>query len=167
MLGRTKKNLKTTKKLVKSLKRFRKHTHQPTSSQATGRRVSKHTNGQVLNDILQLLEDRGFYIARLVSGSKSFYRELHPKHAVLFNANIIDEKLGKIWHGDLDLTIDGKKLKDVASELNTTLYILSEMDGRFEHEGDSIDDFIAKAQWNTDMFVPIYDNHGKMVGISD
>lgn len=159
--------MKTAKKLVKGLKRFKKYIHQPTSHKTTGKHISKHTNEQILNNVLQLLKDRGFYLERLISRSKSFYRELHPKHIVFFNANIIDKKLGKIWHGDLDLTMDGNKLKSVASELNTTFYILSEMDGRFDNENDSIDNFIAKSQWNTNILVPIYDDHNKMVGIAN
>ena len=71
---------------------------------------------------------------RMISWSKSEYRQNHPDHEVYFNANIFTLKEGKIWYGDLDLTADESKLTQIAKDLNTDIYILSEMDGRFENE---------------------------------
>lgn len=74
---------------------------------------------------------------RLISGSKSAYRELHPESDVLFNANIFILGKGKIWWGDLDLTLEWDKLEMIASTLGKSLYVLREMDGRFEWEESS------------------------------
>jgi hypothetical protein len=81
----------------------------------------------------EFFHQRGLAFSRLISGSKSGYRERFPDHEVYFNANIFTEN-GKIWHGDLDLNLDSEKLQNLANELKTDLYILSEMDGRFENE---------------------------------
>lgn len=80
---------------------------------------------------------------RLLSGSKGQYRFDNPKNFILFNANIfITELVGptneinthKIWFGDLDITLDWPKLLKLSKESNKHLWILSEMDGRFENE---------------------------------
>ena len=67
------------------------------------------------------------------------------KLIVVFNANIITEPEGKVFYGDLDLTLDEEKLQLIAKEINRDLYILREMDGRFEHENDSIESLKSKA----------------------
>jgi hypothetical protein len=122
-------------------------------------------NKNLENAIVDELCDNGFCIARLLSGSKSSYHDRYPRNAVFFNANVVDKKLGKIWHGDLDLTRDGEKLKCIAKQFDTTFYILREMDGRFENEGLSVKKLISKAKWNTDMFIPVYDDKYEMVPI--
>lgn len=45
---------------------------------------------------------------KIISASKSSYRNLLPLHVSVFNANVI---LGeeKVWHGDLDLTVEEEK----------------------------------------------------------
>lgn len=77
---------------------------------------------------------QGLNIGRMVGGSKTGYRQAHPNNEVYFNANIFTEDKGKIWYGDLDLTKDLPALQNMANELNTTLYVLREMDGRFGTE---------------------------------
>ena len=74
---------------------------------------------------------------RMVSSSKSAYRELYPENDVLFNANIFALGKGKIWWGDVDLTADWETLEKIASELGKSLFVLREMDGRFEWEESS------------------------------
>ena len=101
--------------------------------------------------IIEELENSGLRVARMLSYDKSFYCEKHPKNVVLFNANIFDRKLGKIWYGDLDLTLDGKKINEVAKKLETTFYVLKEMNGRFENENN--EDCIKLAKWSTDQAV--------------
>lgn len=51
---------------------------------------------------------------RMISASKTGYRDRHPDHLPVFNANVC---LGaaKIWFGDIDLTLDEPKLLDLAS----------------------------------------------------
>lgn len=84
------------------------------------------------DDNLKLFADRGLGLGRLLGSSKSGYCRTHPNHQVYFNANIFT-KNGKIWYGDLDLNIDGDKLDEIA-RLIGPLYVLREMDGRFENE---------------------------------
>jgi hypothetical protein len=92
----------------------------------------------------------GFYDARMIDRSKWEYTEEHPDDLVIFNANVLMPGYGKVWFGDLNLTEDYKTLKKISESLNTTLYILWEMDGRFGEENKPIDELIKKAVWNTD-----------------
>ena len=83
---------------------------------------------------------RGFPMGRMVSQSKSGYRERYPQHDVIFNANIIIEESNKVWKwfGDLDITIDRPLLEEIAKALDKDLYILKEMDARFGSENETI-----------------------------
>lgn len=80
-----------------------------------------------------LLVERLGTPGRMISGSKSGYRERHPDNLAIFNANICVEK-SKIWFGDIDLTLSADDLKSIAAETGETLYVLYEMDARFENE---------------------------------
>jgi hypothetical protein len=100
-------------------------------------------------EIQQHFDAHGFHDARMIGGSKTRYSQLHPEDFVVFNANIIMPGYGKVWYGDLNLTLDWIVLKSIAKSLNTTLYILWEMDARFGEEMKSIEDLIKKAVWNT------------------
>jgi hypothetical protein len=70
---------------------------------------------------------------RMISGSKSMYRRTYKDHLVVFNANVCT-RAGKIWYGDLDITLDTESLQKLADALDETVYVLYESDGRFEHE---------------------------------
>lgn len=70
----------------------------------------------------------------MISGSKSGYSMSRPKNVPIFNSNVVIAK-GKIWYGDIDLTLSEEKLANLAKELGETVYVLREMDGRFENEG--------------------------------
>jgi len=72
--------------------------------------------------------------ARLIGGSKSYYYRTHPHHVIYFNANIFTKEDGKIWYGDIDLTLDEEKLKQLSIEADKEVFLLSEMSGRFENE---------------------------------
>lgn len=101
---------------------------------------------KILND----LKENKFYIGRMISGSKSFYRNLNPYNQVIFNANVFihnGECFEKIWYGDLDITKDGYLLKEIGFNNEIILYVLSEMDGRFENE--QTQNIISKNVWNT------------------
>ena len=74
---------------------------------------------------------------RLISGSKSGYRRIFPDNIAIFNANICIEE-GKIWWGDIDLTISKFKLIELAQNLDKIVYVLYEMDGRFENENNPL-----------------------------
>jgi hypothetical protein len=74
---------------------------------------------------------------KMISGSKSGYREKNPKSLAIFNSNVCvveNERGTKIWYGDIDITKSRENLKGLASELGTDIYVLFEMDARFEHE---------------------------------
>jgi len=83
--------------------------------------------------MIDIFEKHGLRIARMIGHSKSFYRHEHPDHVVVFNANVFTESSGKVWHGDLDLTKDGDKLSSISKEIGEPLYVLYEMDGRFDN----------------------------------
>jgi hypothetical protein len=71
--------------------------------------------------------------ARLIGLSKTGYREQHSDHVVVFNANVCFDA-GKVWWGDLDLTLEESKLVRLAAETGETVHLLYEWDGRFANE---------------------------------
>jgi len=95
---------------------------------------------------LKVFENSGFFFGRMVSSSKSGYMNRFPDHNVVFNSRIYDtktyekEKNGKIkdffegqkieiWYGDLDLTIDTEKLKQIAKKIGT--FVITSEHGRY------------------------------------
>ncbi len=70
---------------------------------------------------------------RMVGLSKSGYMTAHPQHMAIFNANVCFGE-GKVWWGDIDLTIDEHSLEALAARTRETVYVLHESDGRFRHE---------------------------------
>ena len=85
-------------------------------------------------DLYQLFSTAGLHMGRMISGSKSMYWEEHKDNLIVFNANIIIESRGKVWHGDLDVTLDRERLQKACDALEEDLYILREMDARFDKE---------------------------------
>jgi hypothetical protein len=98
------------------------------------------------NQIIQTFRDNNFISGRMISYSKSTYRDRFPENEVYFNANIFVEGEGKVFYGDLDITKDRETLKQIASSIGKDLYVLSEMDGRFENESLSEKDMKSKAR---------------------
>ena len=96
--------------------------------------------------ISEAFYSNGFHIGRMISGSKSGYRERNPENEVYFNANIFTLEEGKVWYGDLDVTKDLSALEEITKTIGKDLYILSEMDGRFENENPSQSHIIKSAQ---------------------
>jgi hypothetical protein len=85
------------------------------------------------NKIMEILGPSG----RMLSASKGRYTFNNPNNIVIFNANIFNSKKEKIWYGDLDLSSkDIDNINKLAIELKNTLYILREMDGRFEYKNN-------------------------------
>lgn len=74
------------------------------------------------------------YPGRLLSGSKIGYESRYPNHKIVFNGNLVIEGQGKVWFGDLNLTLDGDKLQRLANESGAKVYVLREMDARFKTE---------------------------------
>ena len=94
-----------------------------------------------MNNIFEKLGHAG----RMIYGSKSRYCFQYPTHEIYFNANIIINGK-KEWWGDIDLTIDRPILKEIATDLQQSLFILSEMDARFENENLSKEEFEKRAR---------------------
>jgi len=90
----------------------------------------------------------GLNFGRLVAGSKSSYKNKYPDHEVYFNANIFTLS-GKIWWGDVDVTLDQEKLERIAEEMGMKLFVLREMDGRFENEDISEIEIMKRAVYTT------------------
>lgn len=91
------------------------------------------------------LTSKDLHEGRLVSWSKSEYVTAHPSNRVYFNANIFTESEGKVWYGDLDVTVSMSVLQSIANEGKETLYILRELDGRFGNETIDISVIKSKA----------------------
>lgn len=70
---------------------------------------------------------------KMISASKSGYRERNSENLTIFNSNVCTEE-GKIWWGDIDVTKSKENLSNLAKEMGKTIYVLYEMDGRFENE---------------------------------
>ena len=92
------------------------------------------TNSEEYNKAKETVELLLGHKSRMIAGSKSGYRRRHPKNLVCFNANVVVEGLGKVWYGDLDITLDEALLVRLAQLLEREVYVLQEMDGRFENE---------------------------------
>ena len=104
----------------------------------------------VVDKYQEVFDKYSLKIGRLISFSKSFYRHQNPKNFVIFNANILTQEDGKIWWGDLDITVDEDNLKKIAKDLGKTLYVLRELEYRFVREKDPIEIAIRRAVWNSE-----------------
>lgn len=83
--------------------------------------------------LIKLFWEKGLPMGRVVSTSKTKYRNNNPGNEVYFNANVFGGE-GKLWFGDIDLTIDSDALQSIADESRVELYVLREHDGRFDNE---------------------------------
>lgn len=86
-----------------------------------------------LNSIKTELEAILGYPGKILTWSKSVYREQHPNDVIVFNSNIFIEGV-KMWFGDLNVTKSREMLSNFAKEYDTEMYVLYELDGRFECE---------------------------------
>src|ERR1035437_3893373 len=105
--------------------------------------------------VYKKLKELNLPIGRMLSYSKSEYRSANPRSVCYFNANVVTVRGGKVWHGDLDLTKDALALKTVAEDLGEIIYVLKELDCRFEDEDKDGTELITKALWNTTQACPI------------
>lgn len=89
-------------------------------------------------------------------GSKSWHSERHPVDWIVFNACVAileGEYYRIVWHGDINVTKDAYKLKDIADRLDETLYVLYESSGRSGGDENLVpvsDISDATDIWNTD-----------------
>ena len=82
---------------------------------------------------LEIAEKHLGHRGKMISFSKSGYAKKFPDNLVIFNSNVCTKE-GKIWYGDIDVTLSYDSLSDLARETGKTVYVLTEMDGRFENE---------------------------------
>lgn len=99
--------------------------------------------GMEMKNYQDIFKDHNLPFGRLISNSKSNYMKQYPKHDVVFNARIYlkeyyeREKSGKIadffagmedeiWYGDLDLTLDTKKLSNIVKKNKLDIVITTE-----------------------------------------
>lgn len=97
------------------------------------RLIGKKIKTMDLNRLTEKIQKVLGYNGRMISGSKSGYRERHPNNFAIFNANLC-VKDGKFWFGDVDITYDKEILSNFAKDENCEVYVLYEMDGRFDNE---------------------------------
>ena len=98
--------------------------------------------------------DKGLVMGRMICASKGSYMEKNPTHLSVFNANLVTITHGKIWYGDLDVTKSADLLKEIAKEIGEPLFVLREMDARFEEAETPASKLIKKAVWNTNEPTP-------------
>ena len=118
-----------------------------------------------VKEVQRHFEAFGFNDARMIGGSKSFYKQEHPDNLIVFNANVLMPERGKVWYGDLDLTEDYLVLKAIAKTLNTDLYVLWEMDARFGEEMRPLNELLDEAVWNTTESKPTLEWYRKKRGM--
>jgi len=94
---------------------------------------SRKLNAELVERYRRPLEATVGPAGRLISFSKSGYRERHPDRVPVFNANLA-LRGGRVWYGDLDLSVDELALVELARRVGQSVYLLRESDSRFEHE---------------------------------
>jgi hypothetical protein len=115
-----------------------------------------------VQEVQQFFNAHSFHNGRMIGGSKTGYRNMHPDDLIIFNANVLIPGHGKVWYGDLNLTEDYLALREIAQNLNTELYVLRESHARFGEEDKSLTELINKAVWNTTEDKPTMDSrHSK------
>ena len=82
----------------------------------------------------EILEQCGFLLGRMICPSKSYYMQKMPSNNVVFNGNIVSKNQGKVWYGDLDLTLEADQLQKICNLYGQEFLVLQEMDCRFKNE---------------------------------
>ena len=100
------------------------------------------------NELSAVFSDVGLSFGRCF-GSKSGYCRMNPGHTFVPNANVFCQRHGKVWWGDLDLQCDKPALEKAARRLGCRLYVLMEMDGRFENAEQPHSEVVGRALWHT------------------
>jgi hypothetical protein len=94
---------------------------------------------KTLVEIEKFFEAQKLYCGRMISANKK------SKEGAYYNANIFTEGHGKVWYGDIDTIKDKFKLQTVADFIGKPIYILREMDGRFENQYRPIEEVVKVA----------------------
>jgi hypothetical protein len=88
--------------------------------------------------VTELINKKIGQFGRMISGSKSGYHKMYPNNLAIFNSNICTKSEGKVWFGDIDLTESKFELSLIAAEIGEPIYVLYEMDARFENEANPV-----------------------------
>jgi hypothetical protein len=80
--------------------------------------------------IENIFRQKNLHDGRMIGFSKSGYTKSFPNNEVYFNARIFTEELGKIWVGDIDVTVNSYILQEIANESQLDLFIISESDSK-------------------------------------
>ena len=102
-----------------------------------------------IETIVQIFESNKFPFGDMLSGAKWEYSQSFPNHLVVFNANVLTKSHGKVWYGDLDISMSHARLKKIAEQVGEPLYILHESAARFGEENKPIDELLAVSVWDT------------------
>jgi hypothetical protein len=91
----------------------------------------------MLDSTCRIVEELLGHRGRMIASTKSGYGAAHPDHVALFNANVcVDGR--KVWYGDLDLTRDEPRLRELAARVGEAVHVLYERDARFAHEEEPL-----------------------------
>lgn len=101
-------------------------------------------------DVRLIFRDCELYHGRCITWSKGEYKSQNPEHVCVFNAAVFNTKSENIWNGDLDITLDSKKLQTVSSLLNEQLFVLRESD-TFLRTEYTLEELNKKAVWKTNV----------------
>lgn len=74
---------------------------------------------------------------RMIASTKTGYGNAHPGHVAIFNANICVAGR-KVWYGDLDLTREELRVRELAAQTGLTVHVLFEQDARFRQEKEPL-----------------------------
>jgi hypothetical protein len=76
-------------------------------------------------------------IDRMIASTKTGYGQAHPGHVAIFNANVCIAG-HKAWYGDLDLTREELRLRELAARVGFAVHVLFEPDARFRQEQEPL-----------------------------
>jgi hypothetical protein len=79
-------------------------------------------------DLYELFKKHRFHHKRMISWSKSRYRNHFQNHDIWFNLNLFTPS-GIWWNGDVDLTIDNLTIQRICNELGEEIIAVQEMLG--------------------------------------
>tara|TARA_Y100000310_G_scaffold174_1_gene235 strand:- start:232 stop:636 length:405 start_codon:yes stop_codon:yes gene_type:complete len=102
-----------------------------------------------IETIARIFESNEFPFGHMLHGEKWLYSQSFPNHLVIFNANVLTKSHGKVWYGDLDISMSHARLKKIAEQTGEPLYVLHESTARFGEENKPIDKLLAQAVWDT------------------
>ena len=96
--------------------------------------TSEFNLDNVQDNIREIVEGILGFPGSMVSSSKTAHVNKYGEHITMFNSNVCTLSYGKVWYGDIDITVSGNKLIELADRLNENVYVLREMDARFGKE---------------------------------